>query len=124
MNRAAEAAQFGLRWQAKRDTALALAVVAKAGAKAPSPLRSAGALPNVFFRFMVPKRSRKRMETMHNPVIQVASLLFRRLPVGARQKAVTPGNWQSDWKPRYNLPSAFPGRERCGWGQPQSDQFS
>jgi hypothetical protein len=53
MNLRFDAERFGVRWQAKRDTALALQVAApmescpafgQAYIKAPSPLRSAGAL--------------------------------------------------------------------------------
>ena len=40
------AEHFGLRWQAKRDTALENGSVIQSGAKAPSSLRSAGAVQN------------------------------------------------------------------------------
>jgi type II secretion system protein H len=42
------ATTFGLRWQAKRDTALADSRSQAFGSKAPSPLRSAGALQSAF----------------------------------------------------------------------------
>ena len=43
-----DATTFGLRWQAKRDTALAYTRSNEFGSKAPSPLRSAGALQSAF----------------------------------------------------------------------------
>ena len=43
-----DATTFGLRWQAKRDTAFASRRARAFGSKAPSPLRFAGALQNAF----------------------------------------------------------------------------